>query len=587
MRSIALGAVLTAGLALAGCQGSSDQAAAAAADSPPQITGAPGRVAVVGSMYQFQPSASDPDGDPLIFGIDARPAWASFDTATGRLSGTPRSSDVGMARGIVVWVSDGSTETQLPTFDISVQASAVNRAPTISGSPSGAIAAGRPYDFTPAASDPDGDPLVFSVRGIPGWATFDAATGRLFGTPGAANVGSYPNIVLTVSDGQSTASLPAFSITVTPAGSNSAPSISGAAPTGVTAGSLYSFTPSASDADGDPLTFAIVGKPSWAAFSPTTGRLSGTPGAGNVGSYPGIGISVSDGLASTSLAPFTITVTAQTTNTAPVISGTPPTSATVAVQYSFTPSASDADGDTLSFSITNQPSWATFSTTTGRLRGTPSASDAGNTTTGIVIRVSDGQAQASLPTFAITVSAPPNSPPTISGTPPASVNVGSAYNFQPSASDPDGDTLTFSIANAPPWASFSTTTGRLQGTPAAGDVNVYPNIVITVDDGQAQASLAPFSITVNAVALGSATLSWVPPTQNDDGSTLTDLAGYRIYWGTSSGNYSDSVTIANPGISSYVIDNLSPGTYFFVATAYNSTGAQSDFSNEASKTIAP
>ena len=502
------------------------------------------------------------------------------------MSGTPQAGDVGMARGIVIWVSDGTSETLLPAFDISVQASAQNRAPTISGSPSGAVAAGAQYDFTPAASDPDGDDLAFSIRGIPGWASFDAASGRLFGTPGVGDAGAYPNIVISVSDGTVTTSMQAFSITVVPAGTNSAPSISGAPPTGATVGSVYAFTPTASDPDGDALTFGIAQLPSWASFNAATGRLSGTPGAADAGSYAGITISVSDGSASASLAPFTITVTAQSTNTAPVISGAPAATATVGVQYSFRPTGSDADGDALTYSVTNAPAWATFNSSTGRLRGTPSASDVG-TTSGIVIRVSDGQAEAALPAFSITVSAPPNSPPTISGTPPASVTVGESYDFLPSASDADGDTLTFGISNAPAWASFDTATGSLQGAPGAGDVGVYSNIVITVDDGTAQASLAAFSITVDAIAVGTATVSWVPPTENEDGSALTDLAGFHVYWGKTSGSYSNNVTINNPGITSYMIENLSPGTYFFVATAFSSTGVESNFSNEASKTIAP
>jgi hypothetical protein len=173
----------------------------------------------------------------------------------------------------------------------------------------------------------------------------------------------------------------------------------------------------------------------------------------------------------------------------------------------------------------------------------------------------------------------------ISGTPPTSVTAGTAYSFQPTASDPDGNTLTYSIANKPTWATFSTTTGRLQGTPAAGNVGTYANIVITVNDGTTTASLPAFSIAVVAVATGSATLSWTPPTTNTDGSPLTNLAAYRVRWGTAAGNYTSSVTLNNPGLASYVVEGLAPGTYYFVVTALSSTGAESPFSNVANKTI--
>src|SRR5690606_18051920 len=122
---------------------------------------------------------------------------------------------------------------------------------------------------------------------------------------------------------------------------------------------------------------------------------------------------------------------------------------------------SDADGDKLTFSISNRPSWASFDSATGRLSGTPGAADV-RTYSNIVISVSDGEASAALPGFSIVVQAV-NSPPTISGTPATSVEEGSAYSFTPTASDPDGDALTFTIQNRPAWAAFDPATGRLSG----------------------------------------------------------------------------------------------------------------------------
>lgn len=84
---------------------------------------------------------------------------------------------------------------------------------------------------------------------------------------------------------------------------------------------------------------------------------------------------------------------------------------------------------------------------------------------------------------------------------------------------------------------------------------------------------------------GSATLSWVPPTQNEDGTALTNLAGYRIFYGTSTSNLNQQINLANPGLTRYVIDNLSGGTWFFGIRAYSATGSESAMSAIASKTI--
>jgi hypothetical protein len=91
---------------------------------------------------------------------------------------------------------------------------------------------------------------------------------------------------------------------------------------------------------------------------------------------------------------------------------------------------------------------------------------------------------------------PVNAPPTITGTPPTVVTVGEQYFFAPSAQDADNDTLTFSITGQPPWATFDTSTGELQGTPADEDEGIHGDIVISVSDGRARSSLPAFSITV-------------------------------------------------------------------------------------------
>ena len=173
----------------------------------------------------------------------------------------------------------------------------------------------------------------------------------------------------------------------------------------------------------------------------------------------------------------------------------------------------------------------------------------------------------------------------ISGTPGTSVKIGELYSFTPSVSDPDGDTLTFTIQNKPVWAEFTSSSGQLSGMPLLGNEGTYSNILIKVSDGQFSASLAPFSVTVNQVGLGSATLSWTPPTQNSDGSPLTDLTGYKIYYGNESGNYQTSIQIDNPGIAIYVVEYLTPNTYYFVLTAINSSGVESRFSNEVSRQV--
>ena len=366
------------------------------------------------------------------------------------------------------------------------------------------------------------------------------------------------------------------------------PVISGFPSTSAQVGVLYAYTPVVSDASSDPagnaLIFSIQNQPSWASFNTNTGKLSGTPAAADVGRYPNILISVGDGMMTASLPAFNLTVTASG-DEPPTISGTPATMVDVGSAYSFVPSASDPAGNELTFSIQNQPSWVAFSASTGRLSGTPTAANIGRFSN-ITISVSDGTLTASLPTFAITVSARPvDGPPTIGGTPQTSVNAGSTYSFIPTASDPQGHPLTFSIENQPAWTTFNASTGQLSGSPAAADVGSYANITISVSNGTRGASLAAFSIAVTQISTGMVTVNWSIPTQNTNGTPLVNLAGFRIYYGTSANNLSQNRQIENPSVSSYVLPNLAPGTWYIGISDYTATGIESSLSNIASTTI--
>ena len=573
--------ILALGL-LAGCNGvdSSGSGPATAADtSPPpttdptpsstlSITGQPPTSVIAGSAYVFTPGVVAAPAATLTFNITNKPAWASFNTSTGLLSGTPQAGDVGTDSGIVISVGDGTTTASLPAFAITVSSAAAPQPPTISGTPTATVAAGSSYSFTPDTTDPAGAGLSFSITNKPAWAAFDTGSGALTGTPQASNVGSYAGIVISVTDGTNTAALPAFSITVSAAPKVPAPTISGTPATNVTAGSAYSFTPATTHPSGSALTFTIKNQPGWAMFNASTGQLSGTPQAANVGTYAGIVISVTDGSASASLPTFSITVS---TVPGPKITGSPATTVTAGASYSFTPGTTNPSGKSLSFAIQGRPTWATFSTTTGALTGTPRSANVG-TYTGIVISVTDGTSSAALAAFSIRVLAA--AAPTIGGTPAASVIEGNTYNFTPTTTDPSGGLLTFSIQNKPSWANFNTSTGTLSGTPQPANIGSYPSIVISVSDGTNSAALASFSIRVDAgaaptisgtpatsVTAGSA-YSFTPSTTDPSGKTLTFAIGNKPSWAsfnTATGALTGTPASSNAGTYSGIAISVTDG----------------------------
>jgi len=180
-----------------------------------------------------------------------------------------------------------------------------------------------------------------------------------------------------------------------------------------------------------------------------------------------------------------------------------------------------------------------------------------------------------------------NAGPTLQGTPITTASVGTAYSFQPQANQSGTTALTFSITNKPAWASFNSATGQLSGTPSGSDVGNFAGIQISTSDGMRSVSLPAFTIAVSAPAAGasSVSLNWQAPTENSDGTPLTDLKGYKIHYGTQSQNYTGAISVDNPTLTTYLVSSLPAGKYYFAVTAFNSQGIESSPSDEISATF--
>jgi len=133
-------------------------------------------------------------------------------------------------------------------------------------------------------------------------------------------------------------------------------------------------------------------------------------------------------------------------------------------------------------------------------------------------------------------------------------------------------------ATTPATSLVSPNAGLIDRSPTAGGAtsDTLANPGTTAQNGGAPSQPA---------SSGVATLDWDPPTQNSDGSVLTDLAGYTVYYGTSPTNLTQKVKIANPGLSAYTMTNLAPGTWYFAVTTSSASGSESALSTVISTTI--
>ena len=459
-------------------------------------------------------------------------------------------------------MSDGTAPAVAQSFQIVV--ANVNDPPVFTSTAPTAATQGVLYTYTATATDPDGNTLTFAAPTRPAWLTLSGAT--LSGTPAQANVGTH-NVTITVSDGTAPAVAQSFQIVV--ADANDPPVFTSTAPTAATQGVLYTYTATATDPDGNTLTFAAPTLPAWLTLSGAT--LSGTPAQANVGTHS-VTITVSDGTAAPVAQSFQIVVA--DANDPPVFTSTAPTAATQGVLYTYTATATDPDGNTLTFAAPTRPAWLTLSGAT--LSGTPAQANVG--THSVTITVSDGTAAPVAQSFQIVV-ADANDPPVFTSTAPTAATQGVLYTYTATATDPDGNTLTFAAPTLPAWLTFSGAT--LSGTPAQANVGTH-SVTITVSDGTAAPVAQSFQIVVadandppvftstapTAATQGVLYTYTATATDPDPGSTLTFAAPTRPAWLTLSGaTLAGTPAQANVGTHSVTI-TVSDGTAPPVAQSF-------------------
>jgi len=169
-------------------------------------------------------------------------------------------------------------------------------------------------------------------------------------------------------------------------------------------------------------------------------------------------------------------------------------------------------------------------------------------------------------------------PLTITGTPPLSISVGSMYYYNANTTGGSGNTVTFSIQNRPSWATLNPATGELRGTPTTA--GTYSNVIIGASDGQSYVTAKPFSIVVGGTGTSTtvaATITWAAPTNNTDGSSFDNPAGFVIHYGTTASALSQSVTIGSYNARSYTLTGLTKGqTYYFSVAAINTMNMEGD-----------
>jgi hypothetical protein len=271
---------------------------------------------------------------------------------------------------------------------------------------------------------------------------------------------------------------------------NRAPQITSAAVTTAVVGRAYAYALKASDPDGDSLTYSLARAPAGMAIEPTSGVISWTPAGAQAGNQP-ISVRVADPAGAAATQEFSVAV--QAANRQPAINSSPVTAAVVGAAYRYDVAATDADGDTLAYSLTRAPAGMAIDAASGRINWTPTAGQMG--THEVALQVLDTGGLAATQSFTVAVSVG-NAAPQITSAPVAAATTGSAYSYPVVASDPNGDTLTYSLTQAPAGMSINAASGLIGWTPAAGQAGSHA-VTVRVADPAGLAATQAFAVVVN------------------------------------------------------------------------------------------
>ncbi|MHB8861524.1 MAG: putative Ig domain-containing protein [Pirellulaceae bacterium] len=484
----------------------------------PVITSTAPTQAETGRTFAYAVTASDPDQDLLSFYLTTSPAGMSIDRTTGLVTWEPTAAQVGQQSATVL-VLDGHGGRATQNFDVSVALFIDNQSPSISTLPPNSATAGKLYRYQAAATDPDNDALLFDLVVKPDGMAVDPRTALVFWQPEPDQVGSQ-DVILRVQDPRGGVDLQAFQVTVDRA--NTTPVITGAPSNSAVADLPYAYQVAAQDPDGDPLSYQLTTAPVGMAMDPISGLLFWTPTSAQLGSHA-VTIAVSDGRGGEATQSFQVTVLATAPNHPPVFTSTPRTNIRLGSGYVYAATASDPDGDPLTFHLDQAPAGMAISAA-GLITWTPEADQFGSNA--VTARVDDGRGGSATQDFAINVLAQgSNGSPSILSQPPLNMVVGRLYRYDARAEDPDGDLLTWFLEVAPAGMSADPIQGTVRWTPTAADLGPQD---VELRVGDAQGSFASQRFTINARGVNSPpVITSTPPTQAADAQPYRYVVGAR------------------------------------------------------------
>ncbi len=517
----------------------------------------------------------DVDGDALTYVIVNQPAHGtvSFNSTTGAFTYTPNLDYVG-SDSFTFKTTDGSLESNVAT--VNIQVLPVNDLP-VAYDDTFVVVEDTATLLSLSAFDVDGDTLTYTIVSGPSHGTL-SGTGPNFTYTPTLNYNGPDSFTFRVNDGSGNSNVATVGITVTPV--NDAP-VANNQSLSTNEETALNITLTASDVDGDTLTYTIVSMPTHGTLTGSGVNWVYTPSA-NYNGPDSFTFKANDGSLDSNVA--TVAVNVISVNDAPVANAqTLTTPEDTALNITLT--GSDADGDALTYTIVSGPAHGTLSGTVPNLVYTPALNYNGPDS--FTFRVNDGTVNSSVVTVSITVTPVNDAPTTSNGHIVVTEDV--AYNGTLTAFDVDGDALTYSVVSAPSNGTVTITnasTGAFTYTPAL-NYNGPDSFTFRVNDGTLNSNVSTVTGEVLPVndspVSNNGTLSVVEDTPKAGTLSATDPDGDALTYSVVSQGSKGTVTITNSatGAFTYTPNSNANGSDSFTFRVFDGTS----FSNTATVSV--
>ncbi|MCP4301378.1 MAG: type IV secretion protein Rhs, partial [Gammaproteobacteria bacterium] len=534
--------------------------------------------ATEGEEYRFTFAGEDEDvGDFVVFQASGTlPEGATLNEMTGEFIWTPPFGSAGTLNiGIRFEDLRGSGDSR--GFPLVINPSnQPNTPPTLDAIADQQVKLDDTLQLTARATDAENHQLFYTLLQNPSGMTIDQDSGLIDWTPSAAQAGEHL-IRLSATDIREAEDSISFTVTVTV---NSAPEIVGTAPARATVGVNYAYNLMASDADGDALAYQLISGPAGMSVD-GNGLVSWLPGASHLPQQQAV-IEVSDGQITLTL---TLTIPVVESNTAPFITSSPVTSIVADDAYAYAVQAFDNENDTLVYQLNAAPAGMTINSASGVVSWSPGVPDLG--THAVEIEISDGRGGGAQQNYTLVVNdGVSNLPPEITSLAPQFVVEGQLFSYTVVASDPDGDSLTTSLTQAPSGSTLNGDT--IEWTPAiGGEIPRYEDFRVEVSDGDNTAFQNFFVAVVDSSFDPLALIATLSLTRTE--YELDELLVVQVA-ASGPGTIDKSLTIngvaveiTDTGEAFFRLDQ--PGSYRILFTATN--GVQTDSAEEYVSVIDP